>query len=212
MVFLSGRKRPNAALASGRTSLSALWLAPLLALWLAGCGGAPPPDPFHAPPAPSEDPAKVTWNLEQNGVRLLVETADDLNRQKDLPLGLTMCVYQLRDFAALQHMALTPKGIDALLNCSMDTGKDVVSAREWTLQPGQTLEVTMDRAESARYMAVVAGFAHLRPELCFAVQPFPLHQESQGFWRTKVYSAAPVDVLIRLSAESIILTGVERVQ
>lgn len=149
--------------------------------------------------------------MEQGGLRYLIETTEDLNMQKGLPLGLTMCVYQLSEYTTFQNIAATAAGIDSLLDCTIDKA-GAVSARTYTLQPGQRQDVAVDRQEKARYLAVVAGFTHMKPELCAVVQPFPLHSGRQGILQTQVYSAAPVDATIRLSAESISLTGVERVQ
>lgn len=178
---------------------------------LGGCG-ASREEPFNVPPTPVEDPAQVRWNLEQGGIRLLIETTEDLNRTGNLPMGLTMCVYQLKDFSSLQNTVNAPDGIDALLTCRMDTVNGAAGARLFFLQPGQRQEVVMDRLEGARYLAVVAGYAHLRPDACHVVQPFPMEQDREGLLRTKVYSAAPLDALIRLGAESVSITGVKRVQ
>lgn len=178
---------------------------------LTGCGGAPK-NPFNTPPAPVEDPAQVTWNMVPGGLRLLIETTEDLNRTADVPLGVTMCVYQLKEFSGLQNTVSIAGGIDTLLACKTDALNGAAGARLFTLQPGQRQEVVMDRLEGARYLAVVAGYAHLRPEACHAVQPYPLEEASKGFLRTTVYSAAPLDALIRLGAESVSITGVKRVQ
>lgn len=181
------------------------------ALLLAGCGGGDG-GAFNKPPSPVDDPSKVTWNQEPGGIRLYIETSDDLNLSKNLPLGLTMCVYQLKDFAELQNTVQAPGGIDTLLACNLEALNSAASARLFTLQPGQKLEVVLDRLEGARYLGVIAGYAHLRPEASHAVQPFPLEESREGLLRNKVYSAVPLDALVHLGAESVSITGVKRVQ
>ncbi|MEG1610825.1 MAG: type VI secretion lipoprotein TssJ, partial [Bilophila sp.] len=162
-------------------------------------------------PEPVSNPTDVTWNQEQKGLRTFIEAEKDLNTQRDVPLGLTICVYQLKEYVAFQKLAATPSGIRSLLDCTLDT-TGALSARSYAVQPGQHLEISHDRMENARFLAVVAGFAHLKPEMCVAVQAFPLHKERQGLLRHTVYSATPIDVRIRLGAASISLTGVERVR
>lgn len=188
------------------------WLvAALGCLLLTGCGGSAD-SAFNKPPTPKEDPAQVTWNLEPGGIRLLIETTEDLNLTQNVPLGLTMCLYQLKDFTGMQNVVNALGGVDALLACNLEALTGAVGARLFTLQPGQREEVIMDRLEGGRYLGVVAGYAHLRPETSHAMQPFPLEEGRAGFFRTKVYSATPLDALIRLGADSVSITGVKRVQ
>ncbi len=176
---------------------------------LAGCGG--PVASYPPAPLPVENPAEVNWSLNIGGLHYFIETTDDLNMDKGFPLGLTVCLYQLADYATLQNLASTPAGLSTLLEGNMETA-GALSVRTFALQPGQRIEVTADRMEKARYLAVVAGYTHLKPELCWAILPFPLHTEREGLLRKPVYLAAPVDALIRLGSESVSLSGVERVR
>ena len=183
----------------------------MVAAWLAGCGGAPQ-NTLPPPPAPSANPAEIVWNLEKDGLRYRIEAAPDLNLEGDTPLGLTICVYQLKDFSAFMSLAASSAGIDTLLDGKLEPA-DAQSSRVYRLQPGSSLDVTADRMENARYLAVVAGYAHLRPELCAVAVPFPVHEETEGVvLRNKYYSAGKMQALIRLGAESVTISGVERVR
>ncbi|MBQ7608726.1 MAG: type VI secretion lipoprotein TssJ [Desulfovibrionaceae bacterium] len=186
-------------------------LAPLLLIFLASCGG-PKESPLPPPPLPAEDPANVTWNQQANGLSYRIVAAGDINHEGNKPLGLTVCVYQLDDPSAFQALAQSPSGIDQLLNCQLDPAK-ARSSRAFSMQPGKRVDVTADRVEKARYLAVVAGYEHLKPELCAAVIPFPIHHEREGIiFKNDLYTAAPMRALIHLGAESVSLSGVERVQ
>ena len=111
-----------------------------------------------------------------------------------------------------EALAASPRGIDTLLDGDLQKA-DALSSRVYHIQPGSTLDVAADRMEGARYLAVVAGYAHLRPELCSSVLPFPVHEETKGLlFRTRLYSAASLQALIRLGAESVSISGVERVR
>ena len=160
----------------------------------------------------SEDPAGVTWNQQTGGITYRIEAANDLNHEGDKPLGLTICVYQLDDPSTFQALAASSSGIDQLLNCQLDPAKARAS-RSFRIQPGKAQDVTADRVEKARYLAVVAGYKHLKPELCTAVIPFPIHHEKEGLiFKNDLYTAAPMRALIHLGAESVTISGVERVQ
>lgn len=180
-------------------------------LWLAACGDKTPAS-LPPPPAPAERPEDVVWGREPNGLRCRLEASADLNREENTALGLTLCLYQLKEYDAFSNKAATPEGLDELLQCRPETVQ-AQSARLFQLQPGAARDVVMDRAEHARYLGVVAGYAHLRPDQCAAVLPFPLHTATEGvIFRSPVYSAAPLQVLIRLGESSLSVTGAERVR
>lgn len=179
------------------------------ALLLAACAGEAPA-PAQLPPAAVENPSDVTWNLEPGGLRCRIEASPDLNLDKNTALGLTLCLYQLQDYAVFENKSAAPKGLDELLQCRPEAAQ-AQSARLFQLQPGATRDLVMDRAEHARYLGVVAGYAHLRPDQCAAVLPFPLHATTEGvLFRTTLYNAAPVQALIRLGESSLSVTGAER--
>lgn len=189
------------------------WLSAILVCGLlpAACGGNTPP-PAPPPPAAATNPADVVWNLEPGGLRCRLEASPDLNRDGDTALGLTLCLYQLRDYAAFAGKSATPDGLDELLQCRPDAAQ-AQSARLFQIQPGATVDVVMDRAEHARYLGIAAGYTHLVPDQCAAVMPFPLHTRTEGvLFSTTLYNAAPVQVLIRLGESSLSVTGAERVR
>jgi type VI secretion system VasD/TssJ family lipoprotein len=180
-----------------------------LLCFLAACGAKP--EPFPAP-APSQDPAKVTWGMVKNGLSYRIVTAPDLNSDKGQALGLTLCVYQLKDSTQFQALAATLEGIDTLLDCKLEPA-GAQAAKRFSLQPATELDIVSDRAEGARMLAVVAGYAHERPELCTATLPYPVSKGSEGIiFRTTVYSAAALDVVINLTESAVSLTGVSREQ
>jgi type VI secretion system VasD/TssJ family lipoprotein len=163
-------------------------------------------------PAPAEDPSRVVWNAEPGGVHLTIETTPDLNAQDGAPLSLSLCVFQVDKTDKFDDLAQTPEGLDKLQACTVDAA-GAVSARRYWLQPGQKLSEDIDRAEGARAMAVAAGYAHLAPELSRASFRYPLHVDTKGYipgFRKTVYSAAPVNVVIRLTASRVSINGAER--
>ena len=196
---------------SRRCRSLALLATLVCALLLTACGGTSP-NPAQPLPAAVENPADVVWNLEPEGLRCRLEASPDLNRDRNTSLGLTLCLYQLKDYAAFTAKSDRPEGLDELLQCRPEVAQ-AQSARQFQLQPGAQLDVVMDRAEHARYLGVVAGYTHLIPDQCAAVLPFPLHTSTEGvIFRTTMYNAAPAQVLIRLGESSLSVTGAERVR
>ncbi|MDR2162159.1 MAG: type VI secretion system lipoprotein TssJ [Desulfovibrio sp.] len=184
----------------------------LCLLLLAACGGKDTGAPDIPPPPPATDPTKVIWQADPQGLRLRITTSGDLNKQDGVPLGLSLCLYQLGDKVRFEALAQTASGLDSLLDCAVDKA-DARSAKEFLLQPGQSLEMTLERAEQAKYLAVVAGYFHLKPDLSTFVFPYLLHSETEGwipFFRDTVYSAAQMDIIINLNETSVDVKGVER--
>jgi type VI secretion system VasD/TssJ family lipoprotein len=193
----------------GRFSLLASFGALLL---LAACGGKDAVAPPMPKPAPAEDPSRVVWNAEPGGVRLSIETTPDLNAQDGAPLSLSLCVFQLDKTDKFDDLAQTPEGLDKLQACTVDAA-GAASAKRYWLQPGQKLSEDIDRAEGARTMAVAAGYAHLEPQLSRASFRYLLHTGKDGYipgFRKTVYSAASMEIAIRLTASQVSINGVER--
>ncbi len=187
-------------------------LALLLTLFLVTACSSKEQAKLPPPPTPSDNPATVTWNQETGGLSYHIEASKDLNRAGEENLGLTLCVYQLEDSSTFQALSSSPDGLDQLLDCKLESAKARAS-RSFLVQPGKAFDIVQDRVEKARYFAVVAGYAHLEPDLCTAIIPFPIHSEKVGIiFRDTVYTAAPMQALIHLGAESVTISGVERVQ
>jgi type VI secretion system VasD/TssJ family lipoprotein len=181
-------------------------------LLLAACGGKDAVAPPMPRPAPAEDPSRVVWNAEPGGVRLSIEAAPDLNAQDGTPLALSLCVFQLDKTDKFDDLAQTPEGLDKLQACTVEAA-GAASARRYWLQPGQKLSEDIDRAEGARTMAVAAGYAHLEPKLSRAGFRYLMHTDKNGYipgFRKTVYSAAPMNIVIRLTASQVSINGVER--
>ncbi|MDR2788815.1 MAG: type VI secretion system lipoprotein TssJ [Candidatus Accumulibacter sp.] len=181
-------------------------------LLVAACGGKEAIAPPMPRPRPAEDPSRVIWQAEPGGVRLSIEAAPDLNARDGLPLSLSLCVFQLDKTGKFDDLAQTPEGLDKLQDCTVDAA-GAVSARRYWLQPGQKLTEDVDRAEGARTMAVAAGYAHLEPELSRASFRYLMHTDREGYipgFRKTVYSAARMEIVIRLTASRVSINGTER--
>jgi type VI secretion system VasD/TssJ family lipoprotein len=183
-----------------------------LSALLAACGGKDAVAPPMPKPQPQTDPSRVVWQAEPGGVHLKIETTPDLNAQDGKPLALSLCVYQLDKADKFNDLSRSAGGLDALQACTVEAG-GAVSAKRYWLQPGQVVADVLDREEGARLMAVAAGYAHLTPELSRAAFRFLLHSEKQGWmigFRDTVYSAAAMEIHIRLTAAQVVINGAER--
>ena len=188
-----------------------------LVLLLAACAGGrqeQPPPPAPTPPMAVENPANVVWNAEPGGLYLVITSSNDLNFHENVPLGLTLCLFQMEDKNSFDNLSKSTDGFEVLRECSA-TAAGAVVARELHIQPGQRKDLVLDRAEKAKYLGVIANYAHLDPEKSVAVFPY-LMQEKLSGWvpllRTTLYSASSMNIFIQLGASSLSVNGEIREQ
>ena len=185
-------------------------------LLVSACGKKEPAPPgTMPPPAPAQDPQNVTWNFQKNAISLTIIASNNLNTVQGMPHAVSICLYQTENLDLLKAKAENEEGLRELLSCKSNP-PERFQAQQIYVQPDSTTEITLDRAENAKYFAVVAGFNILNPEKCFSIIPIPLHEEKTERWKvfasTTMYSVPEMETRIDLSSESVYLQGIERVQ
>lgn len=167
-------------------TLSAL----LLIFFVCSCASQP-----VAPPS--------EWRYEKGAVHLHLKADSQLNLYDGNPHTLLICVYQLRDPNAFNQLAEDDDGLYKLLECSRFDSSAVGSKRLF-VQPGEDLTFALDRAEGARYVAIVAGYYHIQKEGMVRLYDVPWFVEKKGLIRrSKVAKPGPVDIDLVLGSEQI---------
>jgi hypothetical protein len=72
---------------------------------------------------------------------------------------LLLCAYQLSDPNTFNQLSNDEDGLYSLLECSL-FGNGAAAAKRMIIQPGQDINMTLDRAEGARYVAVRGRLLH----------------------------------------------------
>jgi predicted component of type VI protein secretion system len=104
-----------------------------------------------------------------------------------MPHTLQVCVYQLRDPNAYNQLANDEDGLYQLLECSL-FDMSVVSSKRLTVHPDRDLNISLDRAEDAKYVAVVAGYYLIRKERITRLFEIPVVQKRRGLMLMNKYS------------------------
>lgn len=120
--------------------------------------------------APELEP---TWSYEEDAIRLILISDPALNSYDGLPHTLHFCFYQLKDPNAFNQMSGDEVGLSLLLGCST-FDPSVTGFKRITVQPGQNLTVTMDRAEGSRYVGLATGYYTLERERIVRLQKIPV--------------------------------------
>jgi len=116
---------------------------------------------------------------EKDAIHLTLRSDPKLNFNAGMPHTLLVCVYQLKDPNAYNQLANDEDGLYELLECSL-FDISVVSSKRLTVHPGQDLEITLDRAADARYVAVVAGYYLIRKERMTRLFEIPVVEKRRG--------------------------------
>ncbi len=192
-----------------------LLLLGLCFVLLCACGDDPPkPADSLPPPTPVESPEQIKWGYMPNGVDVLIVARDDINIVGDVNHAVLVKLLQVASQEGLVALAATQEGIRLLLEGTPQSA-GILLTRQLYVQPASQVELKIDRAEGARYLAVVVGFDSLEPQKCFAISPFPIHQDTEWAWYgipTDVYSPGLLDARIFLTEQQVTIKGFERVQ
>jgi len=151
----------------------------------------------QAIPPPSE------WRYEKGAISVKLKADPQLNLYDGKPHTLLVCLYQLRDPNEFNQLTGDEEGLYKLLECSR-FDSSVVSSKRLFIQPGEELSESLDRAEGARYVAVVAGYFLIQKEGMVRLYDVPWFVDTKGFiMRTKESKPGPLEIDLVLGSEQI---------
>ena len=134
------------------------------------------------------------WTYQKDAIRLHIKAAHNLNLADNEAHTLSLCVYQLSDPNAFNQLANDQDGLYKLLDCSL-FGAGAAAAKRIIIQPGQVIDMKLDRAEGARYVAFVAGYNILERARIVKMVDIPEYVDKKGFIKTtKIRMPAPLKV------------------
>jgi len=97
------------------------------------------------------------WEYEPDAINLHIQADNQLNLRDGASHTLSLCVYQLKDPNAFHQLAGDADGLYQLLECAIfDTG--VAVTKRLIIHPNENMKESLDRAEGAKYVAIVAGY------------------------------------------------------
>ena len=163
-----------------------LWL---LAFGVCSCASRP-----LAPPE---------WRYEKDAIQLHLKTDFQLNLHEGTPHTLLVCVYQLRDPNTFNQLAGDNNGLYKLLECGLFDAS-VAGSERLIIHPGQDLTFRLNRAEGAKYVAIVAGYYLLHKERIIRLFDIPVIVEKKGWIkRTKISKPSLLNIELTLGPQQI---------
>ncbi len=143
------------------------------------------------------------WTYEKEAIRLHIKADSKLNLDEGEAHTLLLCVYQLSDPNTFNQLANDQDGLYKLLECSL-FGDGAAASKRLILQPGQDISMTLDRAEGARYVAMVAGYYLLEKERMVKMVDIPEYVEKKGFIsQSKIRKPSPLNIDLILGPQQI---------
>lgn len=143
------------------------------------------------------------WTFEKDAVSIHLKADSKLNFDDGVPHTLLVCIYQLKDPNTFNQLSEDTDGIYKLLECDLfDAG--VATAKKTIINPGQDVRIVLDRAEDAKYVAVVAGYYVLQKARMIRLYDIPVEVQSKGFIkRTRSQVPGVLNVEVELGPSQI---------
>jgi len=120
-----------------------------------------------------------SWTYESKSISISVRATADLNAVSERPHALSLSVFQLSDTNTFTGLATTRDGAIELLN----KGKIDSTVAQYTriiIQPGEKKLITLDRAQTAKYIGIISGYHQLDPSLDVKVFEIPVVPSKRG--------------------------------
>lgn len=151
----------------------------------------------------AKKPPPVEWTPGPEEITIELKNDGQLNLVEGMPHTLLICVYQLNNQNSFNQMSVDQEGLRKLLECNLFDGS-VASSKKIIAYPGQNQTFILDRAEGAKYVAVVAGYYQLVKERVVRIFDIPTVIDKKGIIkRSLTHKAAPLDMVIHLGAKQL---------
>lgn len=132
----------------------------------------------------SSTPTELTvapddWVYEDRAISITVKAPSDLNSVSGRPHSLALGVFQLNDPNTFTGLSATREGAVQL----MQKGRIDDTVSNFTIvniRPGERKKVYLNRAQSAQYVGIIAGFFELNPNNDVKLFPIPMKAQKRG--------------------------------
>ena len=152
------------------------------------------------------------WSYEKEAIRLHINADSMLNLDEGEAHTLLLCVYQLTDPNTFNQLSNDDDGLYTLLECGL-FGAGAAASKRLIIQPGQDINMVLDRAEGARYVAMVAGYYILEKERMIKVVEVQEIIEVKGsFRKKKTRKPGHLSIDLRLGPQQITTVSAETVE
>ncbi len=122
----------------------------------------------------------VEWKYQEDAVDINFKVDPKLNTYNGIPHTLYTVVYQLKDPNAYNQLIEDEQGLYKLLEGKVFDAS-VASSKTLIVNPGQDVAFTFNRAENAKYIAIVAGYSTMHKDIMARLFEIPVHKGVVSF-------------------------------
>ena len=156
---------------------------------------------FSCASAPVEP---VKWGYEKDAIELHFKADKQLNYKDKKAHALVICVYQLISPNAFNQLSGSRNGLYSLLECSVFDPAGVAVSKQIVVNPGKDMDMKLDRAEGAKYVALVAGYYTIDKDKITRLYQIPDVTERSGFlWLNKTTRPDKLEISLILGSKQI---------
>ena len=119
------------------------------------------------------------WIYEVRAINLVIRAAADVNSVSGRPHSIAVGVFQMNDPNTFSGLSVTQEGAVELLQKGQ-IDESVVNYQLITIRPGEQKKVSISRAQTAKYIGVIAGYFKLNPKTDTKIFPIPVREVKRG--------------------------------
>lgn len=146
----------------------------------------------------------LQWSFAEDGVELLVSADPGLNTYDGQAHSLLLVVAQMQQPNAFSQYTPSARRLSQLLLME-DAPPGVLGITRLFIEPGEQRRIRLPRLESARYIGLAAGYAHLDPLRSARLYRVGVGVTESGFWSsTYKASVEPLSIDLWLGADGVL--------
>lgn len=119
------------------------------------------------------------WVYEIRAINLVARASADLNSVRGRPHSLALGVFQMNDPNTFRGLSVSQTGAVELLQKGQ-IDESIVNFQQINIRPGEQKKVSISRAQTAKYIGVIAGYFKLNPKTDVQIFPIPLREIKRG--------------------------------
>jgi type VI secretion system VasD/TssJ family lipoprotein len=122
------------------------------------------------------------WVYEVRAINMLIRAASDVNSVSGRPHSIALGIFQMNDpntFSALAVDQAGPEGAFELLQKGK-VDDTIVNFQLISMRPGEQKKISISRAQTAKYIGVIAGYFKLNPKTDVKIFEIPVRAIKRG--------------------------------
>jgi type VI secretion system VasD/TssJ family lipoprotein len=126
--------------------------------------------------------AEEEWVYEVRAINMAIRAASDVNSVSGRPHSIAVGIFQMSDPTTFNSLAVDQPGPEGALEL-LKKGKvddSIVNFQLISMRPGEQKKISISRAQTAKYIGVIAGYFKLNPKTDVKIFKIPIREIRRG--------------------------------